>query len=153
MSLLRLEVISITQGAFTLGCSCCFGMVLNSQSKFEIASTEAARVELTSHCPLLTVLWTRNQEDFKHLVLAHPSFRQLLGVAISEPCLTCQQKVFWPGLGRQTMPVLAVLLSQRYPTIKAGAVEEYYSVEACCCLVQNQDSDFTAFRNAWLSGS
>ena len=153
MSLLRLEVISITQGAFTLGCSCCFGMVLNSQSKFETASTEAARAELASHCPLLTALWTRNLEDFMHPVLALPSIRQLLGVAIGEPCLTCQSKVFWPGLGRQTMPVLAVLLSQRYPKIKVGVIEEYYSVKACCCLVQNQDSDFTAFRNAWFTGS
>ena len=153
MSLLRLEVISITQGAFTLGCSCCFGMVLNSQSKFETASTEAARAELALHCLLLTALWTRNLEDFMHPVLALPSVRQLLGVAIGEPRLTCQSKVFWPGLVRQTMPVLAVLLSQRYPKIKVDVIEEYYSVEACCCLVQNQDSDFTAFRNAWLSGS
>ena len=88
-----------------------------------------------------------------HPVPVPPSFHHLLGAVISGPCLTCQSKVFWPGLGRQTMPVLAVLLSQRYPTIKAGAVEEYYSVEACCCLVQNQDLDFTAFRNARLSGS
>ena len=153
MSLLRPVVISIAQGAFTLGCLCYFRMVLNSQSKFETASTEAARVAPTSHCPLLTVLWTRNLEDFMHPVLALPSVRQLLGVAIGEPRLTCQSKVFWPGLVRQTMPVLAVLLSQRYPKIKVGVIEEYYSVEACCCLVQNQDSDFTAFRNAWLSGS
>ena len=153
MSLLRLEVISITQGAFTLGCSCCFGMELNSQSKFETTSTEATRAELASHCPLLTVLWTRNLEDFMLPVLALPSIRLQLGVAIDEPCLTCQSKVFWPSLGRQTMPVLAVLLSQRYPKIKVGVIEEYYSVEACCYLVQNRDSDFTAFRNAWLSGS
>ena len=86
-----------------------------------------------------------------HPVPVPPSFHHLLGAVISGPCLTCQSKVFWPGLGRQTMPVLAVLLSQRYPKTKVGVIGEYYFVDVCCYLVQNQDSDFTAFKNAWLS--